>query len=260
MTVNTYEKSGRGERCSSLLKDYDGARGFSSITVLPIPTTRDGRTLNGTEIPLSALPPLTGDGSLVVGYGVPEGLREELCDEGATVLDAMEDEEFLCDNGYLTALATLGIVITTCDKALDDIGFGIVGYGRIGKRLTEMLLFLGAKVRVYSSRSDTRMALSESGVFSSESCEGAELNDVDILINTAPAVIFDTSREAGFPENIRVIDLASGDNFPGFEGVERYPSVPAKMFPISAGNIWFKSVKRQLMAIEKSKNGGTGRG
>lgn len=255
MTIYSYEKSGRGKRCSELLENFPLAREFRTVTVLPIPTTKDGITLGGSGLPLAALPPLIEKGDLVVGYGVPEGLREELEDNGAVVCDALLDEEFLLDNGYLTALATVGIIITDMKKALNDAYIGVVGYGRIGKSLARMLLFLGARVKIYTSRPETCIELGESGISSAISEAGADLGELDILINTAPAVIFDTGTEGGFPEKLRVIDLASGENFPGLSSVERYPSIPAKMFPESAGNIWFRSVKRQLEKRRKERDG-----
>jgi hypothetical protein len=120
---------------------------------------------------------------------------------------------------------------------------GVVGYGRIGKRLTNVLLYLGARVRVYTSRETTRIDLCEYGVASAASSGRADLSGLDILINTAPAVIF--GRDT-VPTDLSVIDLASGDNFPGRD-VERYPSVPAKMLPFSAGKAWGRAVERFIV-------------
>jgi hypothetical protein len=68
-------------------------------------------------------------------------------------------------------------------------------------------------------------------------------------VNTAPAVIFDTSSGA-VPDGLRIIDLASGDNFPGLASVEKYPSVPAKMFPLSAGRAWGRSIERFMRNLQ----------
>ncbi len=162
-----------------------------------------------------------------------------LVSSGARVFDAALDEHFLGKNAELTSLAALGILLTTERCALSDITIGIVGYGRIGKHLARMLLFHGARVRIYTSRDATRLELGGIGVSAVESTKGATLAGIDILINTAPAVIF----EDGVPDNIRVIDLASGENFLGRD-VERYPSVPAKMFPVSAGRALGRSAIR----------------
>ena len=255
MIIYTYENSGRTQRCAELLGKYDRLGEIDRITVLPIPTTKDGRMLSGTDVPLASLLTRALPGSLVVGYGIPLSLSEELERGGAVVLDALFDEEFLKDNAYLTALATVGIIIKSSDRALNDLSFGIVGYGRIGVRLTEMLLFLGARVKVFTSNADTAALLGEAGVATEESSADADLSGLDVLINTAPAVIFDSSGASSFLRDMRIIDLASGENFPG-TNAERYPSIPAKMFPVSSGNVWFRSVKRGLQKRENDRQGG----
>jgi hypothetical protein len=159
------------------------------------------------------------------------------------VADLARDEEFLLENAYLTALAALGIYLGTTKAAPRDTSVGVVGYGRIGKRLTGLFLYLGARVRVFTSREDTRLELCENGVSASVSGRDYDLSGLDILINTAPATIFEKDK---IPEDLRIIDLASGDNFPEIAGVEKYPSVPAKMFPISAGRAWGRAVERRL--------------
>ena len=98
-------------------------------------------------------------------------------------------------------------------------------------------------MRVFTSREDTRLDLCESGVAASVSGRDCDLSGLDILFNTAPAVIFEKDK---IPEDLRIIDLASGDNFIGTAGVEKYPSIPAKMFPSSAGRVWGRTLERYL--------------
>ena len=108
--------------------------------------------------------------------------------------------------------------------------------------MARLLLFLGADVAVYTTREKTRLELCECGIKAYAS--GAGVRGIDILINTAPAVIFSTESE-GISE-ARIIDLASGNNFPGITGVEAYPSIPAKMFPKTAGRLLLDCAERWL--------------
>ena len=156
----------------------------------------------------------------------------------------MCDEDFLLENAELTALAALGIYLTSTKRSMRDTKVGIVGYGRIGKKLTNLFLYLGATLRVFTSREGTRLDLCEWGVATAKSTKDADLSGLDLLINTAPAAIFDKEI---IPAGLRIIDLASGDNFPGISGVEKYPSVPAKMFPDSAGRVWGRAIERYLV-------------
>ncbi len=230
MIIHTYEVGGRGEACAEYLRAHSDGLSAQRALILPIPTTRDNIHLNGSDVLLSDILKSAERGMLVIGYGMPPDFSDALVSLNASVFDANDDELFLLKNAELTAMAALGILLTTESRAISDMSFGIVGYGRIGKKLARMLLFHGAQVRIYTSRDATRLELGGLGVDASASSKDAGLDGIDVLINTAPAVIF----ENGVPECIRVIDLASGDNFPG-RTVEKYPSVPAKMFPKSAG-------------------------
>lgn len=233
MIIHTYEKTQRGRACEEYIRSYGAALG--EVYILPIPSTRDGVFLKDSKIPIEDIIEASEPGVTIICYGLAQSIKERIIERGARVYDAGVDEDFLGGNAELTALAALGILLGSEVRAPMDISFGIVGYGRIGKRLTRMLLFLGARVRVYTSNPKTRLELCECGLEASESEPGTSLGDIDILVNTAPAVIFDTGREEF--KTLRVIDLASGDNFPGLACVESYPSVPAKMFPESAGGL-----------------------
>lgn len=230
MIVHTYEKGGRSDACrETLLRNADKIC-VGKVLLLPIPTTRDNIHLKDSDTPLECVTKEADCDTLVIGYGMPRDFVRGLLQRDALVYDAASDESFLEKNAELTALATLGVLLTSEKRALGDLGFGIVGFGRIGRSLARMLMFHGAAVKIFTSRKATRLELADAGVSAVMSAKDADLSDVDILINTAPAVIFDGK----IPPEIRVIDLASGDNFPHTR-VEKYPSIPAKMFPRSAG-------------------------
>ena len=240
MIIHSYESTVRSETCVKHLERMSHHENIGRIILLPIPTTRDKITVLNTSVYINDVLSEINDDTVVCGYGLPCGFVELAKERGGRVLDLSLDEKFLSDNAHLTALCTVGILLTTTDRAPCDVNIGVVGYGRIGKRLTNMLLSFGAGVKVFTSRKRACLDLCECGVASSVSTWDADLSDLDVLINTAPAVIFVRER---IPEGLRVIDLASGDNFPGIM-VERYPSVPAKMFPKSAGRIWAEAVER----------------
>ena len=243
MMIQSYESSQRADACIEYLMGVDGAQKFKKIILLPIPSTRDNRTILNTKVGINELIPTFDKDTFISGYGLSDAFSEEVRERGAAFLDLCRDEEFLLENAELTALATLGIFLGSTRISPHEVRVGVVGYGRIGKRLVNMFLFHGASVRVFTSRADTRLDLCEYGIASVISSFDADLSGLDLLINTAPARIF--TPEA-IPRGLRIIDLASGENFPGVDGVERYPSVPAKMFPISAGRAWGRAIERYI--------------
>ena len=243
--IHSYENGKRATACTEYLMASDIAMRARDIILLPIPSTRDNVTILNTNIYINEVLDDVEDGTVISGYGLPGAFVDAAIARGGRVIDLSLDENFLLFNADLTALCALGIFLANGERAPADVSVGIVGYGRIGRRLTELFLYLGARVRVFSTRRSARIDLGECGVASEESSEDADLSGLDILFNTAPAVIF---RPEKIPRELRIIDLASGDNFPGVS-VEKYPSVPAKMFPFSAGRAWGRAVERFIAEL-----------
>lgn len=241
MIIHSYENGPRSDTCVEYLRGADGADLWERIELLPIPSTRDNKTILNTKISINEVVAGLNSGVLVCGYGLPDAFATEASRLCATVFDLSLDEEFLLENAELTALATIAPLLGGERISPKEMTVGIVGYGRIGKRLTNLLLYLGASVRVFTSRTDTRLDLCRWGVATAISSSDADLSGLNVLINTAPAVIFAAD---AIPKGLRIIDLASGDNFPGIPDVEKYPSLPAKAFPISAGRAWGRAVER----------------
>ncbi len=243
MIIHSYETGRRSEACRDRLRCSSALKYIKEVYLLPIPTTKDNKTILGTNIDISEVFKLADEFSLVVGYGIPKHLYNEES-LPCPVYDLLYDEEFLTENARLTAEAALGIILTSTDRSIADMAVGIVGYGRIGKALARLLLCLGANVKIFTSTRSTRLDLCECGVSAAESGIDADLSGIDILVNTAPAVLFEENGVCRVPRGLRVMELASGNNFPSLSSVERYPSIPAKMYPVSAGNLWAESIEK----------------
>lgn len=231
---------GTGERlteCARVLGSEPSLSQYSELVILPIPTTKDGTHLTGTDTTLRELAATVGEGSFILGYDIPRAIVETMEDAGAVVCDALGDETFLRRNAELTALGTVGVILTSGRLSVGDMKIGVLGYGRIGSQLMRMLLFLGAKVKVYTRQNSTRVELSGYGIDAELSSEG-NYDGLDFLINTAPHRILsdDTLRRIG--EGGRVIDLASGDNFPESAKITKLGGIPGIMYPASAGRIY----------------------
>lgn len=247
MSIETY---GTGERLKAaarlLAKSYPGEQ----LVLLPVPLTRDNKHVTNTGVTLDETLASAAPGSIFVGYGMPERYTAGISGLGAEFLDLSRDEDYIRENAYITAVGTLGYILATEKRCPEDIKFGVIGYGRIGSALVRMLLFFGAKVKVFTSRKLTRIDLGECGISSESSvdiCVGDFCFDgIDLLINTAPKDMSHYFPDKKIPEGSRLLELASGENFSGIEGVEKLPSLPEKMFPESAGRTYFESVRRFL--------------
>lgn len=245
MEIKVFGEEKRLLACKDYLSSENGG-GVGRLFLYPIPTSRDGAHLSGIDISFSEAAREADERTLAVGYDIPTTLRAELTARGANIYDLSVDERFLTENARLTALGTLGFVLSNIPLAPYDMEIGVVGYGRIGSSLVRLLLFLGASVRVYTTKETVRLSLCEAGV-------RAELIDVktapyplDLLINTAPVRVFSENVLSAMPKNLKIIELASGDNFLGAGELIRLPSVPARSYPESAGRIMAECVQNRL--------------
>ena len=249
------ENYGAGHRCSAVLGlllsfcEEHPAQDIDRIIILPIPTSRDGVHISGTDRLVSEVSGAVASTDAVCGYAIPGRDREMMIFRGAKVYDAAQDEAFLTENARLTAEGTLGHILTASKKSPRDMKIGIVGYGRIGRYLAGMLLSVGAGVRVYTSKNATRVALGECGVeseYMGEECGVIpNISGLDIIVNTAPKPLGQTF-PSGIPAGLSVIEVASGDNFAGVSGVVRLPSIPDRLYPESSAKLYFEGIKRHL--------------
>ncbi len=252
MTVDIIGGGEREQACGEYLKTSGALSSlFFRALVLPIPSTRNGVDINGEEKTLASLLPLSSSGVLFCSYGVPKAFISEINARGGTAVDIAEDEIFTEKNAELTAECTLSYIMSTSKKALGDMKIGIVGYGRIGRSLLELLLFHRARVKVFTRKESTRLGLTLLGA-ESELVADADLEPLDILVNTAPAKLLSKKQCEGL--SIRVLELAPGDNFPYIENLTRLPSLPGKMLPQSAGRLYGEAVIRSLKKLNEAKD------
>lgn len=245
MIIRAFGDSGRQRECERRLSLIKDGR-YGKIIVLPIPTSRDGVTVNGTGMSFSEVAREASEGTLVAGYNIPDTLGDMLAERGAHIYDAGLDEAFLVENAEVTARGALGRILCELPRDISEQKIALVGYGRIGQRLTRLLLFLGASVTVYTRREETRLELSMSGVSAELLREECELSGFDMIINTAPARIMSEESARRLALDTRIFDLASGNNFPASEGIIKLGSVPDTMYPITAGRIYARYIAQYI--------------
>lgn len=247
MILNTFGVGKRQITASEILREASEAEAFDEVFLLPIPSSRDSIHVTDTDIPLTDLLRDPKGKRLIAGYGIPLEIAREATARGIRIADVGTDERFLRDNAELTAHGAVGYILTKHDRGISDLCCGIVGYGRIGRLLCRLLLFLGATTVVFTHREEVRLELCGMGIDARSAEQIGSTDSLDVLINTAPArLITREGAEAITSGGCEIIELASGDNLPHGIEVTRLPSIPDRNFPVSAGRIYAAAVLRYI--------------
>lgn len=193
------------------LKDYNAYLGTSSddVVVLPITGVDEWGYIKKTRIHLDDLYKNHQFSYLLTGQ-VNEYLKSYMKDKG--ILLSYYDEEIKKENGRLTAIGLLGIMISKLDFTIEDKSFLLLGYGACGKEIVDILRHFTKRIDVYN-RTDYYDELASLGIKYLPDVKNLESLDYDIIINTIPCeilneklihnqVIFDIASKAGFSEKV----------------------------------------------------------
>ncbi|NLG36527.1 MAG: hypothetical protein GX549_00830 [Clostridiales bacterium] len=235
-----------------------------ALPILSLTRSGEGWNIRGfRDFPLTGLLIRLREGDMVV--------YADLTDEPGKVLAAayprirfinlLSREHFVSENAILTAEGALCLAAGESRIAFRGSRCLVIGYGHIGKILSGYLQTLGAQVTA-SARKEKDLAtirirgMNAVHTYELDSIAGRQ----DFLFNTVPARILssDTIRLIG--TGALIIDLASAPYCADEQMMEdagrryrRYPGIPGKLYPESAGHIIFD----QIM-LENQIPGGNG--
>lgn len=232
--------------------------------VLPLPVSLDGENINCPYRSESLMPigfdilkkVVKKGGTVFTSKSFP--LLEKVCqEEGLSLVNYFEREELTVMNAVPTAEGALEIALRELPFTIHGSNVLITGFGRIGRVLAKDFSALGANVfavsRKYSDAAWTRVYgclpvnLTAAGEF-----ENA-LKNADLIINTAPADIFDRKRLMLIRRDTVMIDLASKISVEDLTLAEDVGvkviwarSLPGKTAPVTAGRIIAETLENIL--------------
>jgi len=183
--------------------------------------------------------------------GIPEGLEEALhrLPETITViggnlehplltpyqkLDLLKEERYIARNAAITADCAIRFAAPLLTAAFRDIPTLIIGWGRIGKCLTQLLRGLSCPVTVAARKESDRCILEALG-YPVQDTGSLDLRGFRLLFNTAPELLLTPTQLDIYPELVK-IELASR---PGLSGanIQIARGLPGKMAPKSSGKL-----------------------
>ena len=180
-------------------------------------------------------------GTLIIGGNLD---RPEL--SGFSRVDLLEDAIYLAENARLTAECALRILGEKLQTSIFGCDILIIGWGRIGKCLAQLLQRLGARVVVAARKP------ADLGMLAALGYEAVDISKIPdflpkmrVIINTAPApVLPDTAGFHGWK-----LDLASVKGIAG-EDVLWARGLPGKMLPEASGQLIAQRVLTLLYSRE----------
>ena len=159
-----------------------------------------------TEKQIGALPK-----HCLVFSGIARSYLKRLCQKYQVQLfELLQRDDVAIYNSIPTVEGALMMAIQHTDITIHDSKTIVLGLGRVGLSLARVLHAIGAKVHIGVRKSADMARAFEMGIESFYIQELAQrVKDVDLIFNTVPAKVIDTSVLTQMPYDAVIIDLAS---------------------------------------------------
>lgn len=161
-------------------------------------------------------------------------------------IDLLKDPQYVAQNAMITAHCALKVALRSTNAILPDQKMLIIGWGRIGKCLAQLLRSIGCCVTVAARKESDRSMLIALGYLST-SIEEINTEEFDVIFNTAPELLITHYRSPAI-----VFDLASKPGITG-DHVTVARGLPGKEAPISSGRLIAATVHRLLCRKEQTE-------
>lgn len=227
----------------------------ADLAILPIPVSRNGLDITSVysnrPLPLISVVESLDKNTLVCGGLLPSVLIEKLKENNISYFDYGTSETFAMRNAIPSAEGAIELALHHTPFTLNDARVCVVGYGRIGKILTNRLLGLGCNVTTTARKYNDLKEIGKSGATAIHTYALAKQEPFQILFNTVPAMVIDRQVLERQTKDTLVIDLASKPGGVDFDYAKQKGiscihalSLPAKCAPATAA-------KNTLHAIEE---------
>lgn len=258
--VYTYglEKQENVEQCNSIKQLVES----SDIIIGPVPFSSNGKTINATfsnkEILISDLTNEL-DGKTFIAGAIKDNVYELLKDKNVNIIDILKREELSVLNSISTAEGAIQIAMEQTEITLCDSNILILGFGRIGKVLAKMLDGIGANVYCEARKPQDIAWIKAYGYTPVDLKNLNEnLNKFDVIMNTIPSVVLDSSNLYNVKKDCLIIDLASNPGGVDKQEVKKRNlkfvwalSLPGKVAPVTSAKCIKETIYNVLDKFEK---------
>lgn len=180
------------------------------------------------------------------------GPVDERFSERFQVYPLMDDTVFVNENALFTAEGAVFRAMQVSSFALSGENIAVIGYGRIGRMLTEMLVGLNAEVTVFSRRESGRLqAMARGAKGASCECLCPMISDKRIIFVTSPDRILSLRELSYVSKDAFLFDLSSKPYGIDHEAARKLAlslhvegALPGRYCPQSAARSMYRAVRR----------------
>lgn len=229
------------KQCNSIKNTIEN----SDVVIGPIPLSSNNLEINtpfsDTTVKLEELANEIA-GKIFIAGNIKKDFYNLAENKNIKIIDLLDREELVVLNTISTAEGAIQIAMEETTRTIHGSNILVLGFGRVGKILANMLKGIGANV-FCEARKNVDLAWIKAYGY-----EPVRLNELDnklgkfnIIINTIPSIILDEEKLKKINQDCLVIDLASN---PG--GVDRNSakklgiktiwalSLPGKVAPLTS--------------------------
>lgn len=206
--------------------------------LLPVPSFEADGTLKGGGNLVQTLEHLSRNVTVLCGNPgnfIPAGYKS---------VDLLQDPLYVAENADITAHCAVKLAMSKLPMIMRGCHVLVIGWGRIGKCLADLLKNMGAIVTVAARKEQDRAILSVLG-YDTENIRslGYGLLRYDVIFNTVPVKVLPKEATVYCKPECLKIDLASELGIEG-EDVIWARGLPSKDAPVSSGKLIARTVLR----------------
>ncbi|MCR5353304.1 MAG: dipicolinate synthase subunit DpsA [Clostridiales bacterium] len=229
------------------IKNLSDLISMSDVLILPLPATSDGMSVNAPfsekTINLSEIFTANCDNKLFLYGGCGNIIEKYASEHKLHAFDYYGIEKLKLKNALLTVEGVIEIALREMKSSLYESKCLVVGYGRIGKILSERLKAFGAEVYASARKKEKLTDAEMNGIIPVKNEElPSAAEKCSLIVNTVPAKVIDESVLCKTSESTLIIDVASKPGGVDFDEAKKRNinviwalELPGKTAPETAG-------------------------
>ncbi len=240
-----------------LAKSLAEALADAKVVLAPTPLSKDNALLyqSGSQhpsCPLAEIWDSMSPGQILAVHSIREQTARLLAEKNCPVFQFSQSETFTAGNSRLTAEGLLSEIIRLTPFSLASANVLLLGYGRCGSAIGNLLHPLCRTAYVVEWDLSHRAQAEKNGLTPVAAADFPEaLPPCSLVINTIPAPVLEPGQLQRVPGSCHIFDIASAPfGFPA-DTTEKYllpyfriPGIPGRFAPADAGQLIGKTIER----------------